>query len=123
MKNKYRFLNVRSVLHRILLIAVGLIGAILFFPVNLNNTHTCLCDKLIQSAGHTHMIPKPPNVSSNSPEASYLASSHGGHQMLNRYLVPYALLWWISLALVGWQVMVIRKKTIEKLVADDQPAK
>jgi hypothetical protein len=63
----------------------ALAGVILFFPINLSNEHTCLLDYIV------HAI-----VTASDVRAPH---SHPG-ELLGRYLVPYGILWWLSIIAV-----------------------
>ena len=70
----------------ILLISIGLIGSILFCPINLESGKTCLFHKLSGSnAVHVH--------------DQISALEHNHHKML-QYVLPFGLIWWFSIFLL-----------------------
>jgi len=82
-------------IHRFLVILlVGLLGCIMFFPFNFFNGQTCIVDRWLNS----NLI----SVTTVTYEAR-----------LHRYVVPYGLLWWGSIGLSALffnKVFVLRKE-------------
>ncbi len=71
-----------SVLGLIALTVVSLAGGVLFFPVKIDNADTCLFQH--------RFSPCAEQVDSTAGAATY-------DTLIHRYLIPYALLWWLSL--------------------------
>lgn len=70
----------------------ALFGAVVFFPVNIGNTYTCLFHRLVVGEA-AHSLPTA--------------------ALLDRYIVPFGLLWWSSLflsALTGYTLLKVRKR-------------
>ncbi len=83
-----------------------MLGAVLFFPLPLENHYTCLYHRLLQSE---QRVKAPEDESAgqrrqNRPldRDTQDAGVHEHHpQLLNHYLNGYAFLWWTSLLLLA----------------------
>lgn len=58
---------------------VAIAGLILFFPINFSGEHTCLLDYIVHAAAGTDVPHSHPS------------------QLLRQYIIPYGLLWWLSI--------------------------
>jgi hypothetical protein len=67
----------------IALTVVSLAGGVLFFPLKINNADTCLFQHKFSPCGATI-------DSTAGSDAVY-------DTLIRRYLIPYGLLWWLSL--------------------------
>lgn len=65
--------------------ALALAGMILFFPINVSGEHTCLLDYIVHAAAT--------GSDANAPH------THPS-ELLGHYLIPYGLLWWLSILVV-----------------------
>lgn len=87
----------------------GLLGIIIFFPVNISDTYTCLAHKLtVPSSSIYCEMPAKAKKSTAITKTSF----HEGdkHHLLSRYLIPFAFLWWGSIGLFLFQLKSIRAK-------------
>lgn len=76
-----------------LLVIVGLVGIILFFPARLCHQHTSLFEYLMTNC-----------------ERNSIAENSSATVLLRHYLFPYAFFWWLSIALaVSAIVYVVRQ--------------
>lgn len=97
---------------------LGLIGTVLFFPVNLGNRYTCLFHRLTSGAhpsAHeltTHRSEESPaGGESSAPGSSApVADEHHAHGILQHYVFTYGLLWWFSLLLTAAALFELRKR-------------
>jgi hypothetical protein len=69
----------------------------LFFPVNINDSYTCLSHRLLsQEKNHFSQ-----DEHSEFDAASiHRKKSVDSHHLVKTYLLPYALLWWVSIGIV-----------------------
>lgn len=95
-----------------LLILSGVVGTVLFFPINLGNEHTCLYHRIFSKENGIH--PSTPRYSSISGSNNQVSQDRSQEhlvqqkQLLDKYVIPYGLSWWGSLGLVGIGLLVIR---------------
>ncbi|MCK6619719.1 MAG: hypothetical protein HUU32_04545 [Calditrichaceae bacterium] len=82
----------------LLVLAAGIAGAVLFFPVNINNQYTCLYHRLF-SPGHSYTHSTGDDISQTQKE-----------DLLNRYLSPFGLLWWGSLLITALSIYGLRRQ-------------
>jgi len=89
------------------LLALSLTGIILFFPINIADTFTCL--------GHKYLVESVPDRETAAENLS--GDNHAGmikhpdkRQMVDEYIFPFALLWWISIAVFTIQFHYMKKK-------------
>ena len=69
------------------LTVLGLIGTVVFFPVNIGNHHTCLFHRFMDDSTYLS--------GTNMP-----GHSEGEHHLiLSAYLKSYAYFWWMSILL------------------------
>lgn len=83
----------------LLMLGIGIAGAVLFFPVNIQNRYTCLYHRLLfpeHSYSHSHKAAEHPE-NQVSRDSLY---DHLHDQLLRGYLKPFGLLWWGSLLIV-----------------------
>lgn len=87
---------VRKILREcgVMLIIIGLTGAIFFFPMKLNEGKTCLAQQYI--SGHRN-------------EVNHTIMDHD-HQLAQDYIIPYGFIWWSSLGLFSFGLYLTRKK-------------
>ena len=76
-----------------LIVGIGILGTIFFFPVNIHNQYTCLYHRLV------------------SPEHSY---SHSIDDILQEYISPFGLLWWGSLLLTAFGIYLWRRAAVSR---------
>ena len=76
-----------------LIVGIGILGTIFFFPVNIHNQYTCLYHRLV------------------SPEHSY---SHSIDDILQEYISPFGLLWWGSLLLMAFGIFLWRRAAVPR---------
>lgn len=77
---------------------IGLLGGILFFPVNLNDQYTCLYHRL-SGTEHVH----------DAVHHSEMLMGGGNHDLLDAYVASYAVYWWASLAVIAIAIILIKK--------------
>jgi len=104
-----------------LLLALGVAGGILFFPINLDNRYTCMYHQLRNRSSHPpghmmaahlresknqsviptmeHHMAMQMEEMKNAPYGYLLLWGEQDTRLLNRYLLPFGLLWWSSLAI------------------------
>lgn len=107
-----------------ILIGLGGLGAIFFFPVDINSRYTCLYHRIFCDDAHIHKIVEKDaqkeseiiqgefeqsdgqkdstNISSiiNSNSNNANSSMHFGSELLDNYIRQFALFWWSSLLLL-----------------------
>lgn len=94
------------------LVAVGLLGTVCFFPMNINSTYTCLFHQFFVEGIHDHSS----HIQSNSIEGKH---SHDS-PLLNYYLVRFGFLWWGSISLFVVGFYTIKKKSNISLIPQFQ---
>lgn len=83
-----------------LLLILSFAGFILFFPVHFSDDECCLGDTL-----------SPLNLQYTLSSASH----HGADDLLHRYVFPFGLFWWTSIALGFWSLkQLITQRTRKK---------
>ena len=90
-------------------IIFGVLGIILFFPYNFENTHTCLAHKYIGSNSPSCFEYSQGNKGSEHCNDS-VHNSRENHRLTSHYLYPFGFLWWASIGLVVLQVRNIKLK-------------
>lgn len=87
---------------------IGLAGIILFFPMNFNDTHTCLYNKYYCSYKN-RPCPKMSNPDELNEVHHAMNMNDRGSILLKKYIFPYGFLWWGSLTLFAGSVLFYRK--------------
>jgi len=72
----------------VLLLGIGILGAIFFFPMNINNQYTCLYHRLF------------------SPDHSY---AHAYDNIVQHYIASFGFLWWGSLTLIAVSIYALKR--------------
>lgn len=80
-----------------LLLFISIAGAVLFFPVNIQDQYTCLYHRLF-SPGHTFLHSAGDDISQTGKE-----------DLLHRYLSSFGLLWWGSLLLTSLSIYSLKR--------------
>ena len=91
------------------LIGIGMIGAVLFFPMKLDGIYTCLYHKIAYSENIVHQQPSQVEMIGSFYNYNRMMEYHHADQMLHRYLVPYGLQWWMSLIVLVFGIYYIKK--------------
>lgn len=86
----------KSVIVSILLISV--LGAIIFFPLNLKSGKTCLYHRMF--GGDEENLP------------GHVPYMERAHIMLSRYLTPFGYMWWLSLAILAVSIYYLKSSKI-----------
>ncbi len=96
----------------VVMIVLGALGIICFFPFNFNSQYTCLFHRLfteeVHSDGHDH------SKNSNSVESEIGSSDSHDSNLLNRYLVPFGFFWWASIGLFTTGIYLRKKYSASK---------
>jgi len=82
----------------IIFVILGLSGAVFFFPMKLDEGKTCLAQHYI---------------SVEASRMDHIMSDHG-HQLAQKYIIPYGLIWWSSLAMFAFGLYLTRKKGVKE---------
>jgi hypothetical protein len=77
------------------LVFIGLVGALFFFPMKLENGRTCLAHQYIRGEGF-------------HKEGDTMIAH--GHSLAREYILPYGLVWWMSIGLAVTGFYFLRKK-------------
>ncbi len=78
-----------------LLLVIGIAGSIFFFPMRIDVQRSCLMDSFINA---------------HAPMESHAGHSHTGMEaMAQKYILPYGLLWWLSLAITYMSIRRMAK--------------
>jgi len=98
------------------LMMMGLMGGILFFPVNIKNQYSCLYHCYLSPSRNevitfdlldTVEMVEPENIRTmSSLEERNLEDIQS--RLLANYLVPYGILWWLSLGLLIVVIYLLR---------------
>ena len=109
------FYNKRIVLPILL---SGILGAIFFFPVQMNGRYTCAYHRLFEAENPVAGISKDSN---RSIDAEYQTGEHEHSEspFLHRYLHNYAMLWWLSIVLIAFSIYGLRKNKELKNKTED----
>lgn len=76
-----------------LLLGIGILGTVFFFPINMNNQYTCLYHRMV-SPGHSY--------------------PHHPIDILQEYVTPFGLLWWGSLLLTALGIYLWRHAAVPR---------
>lgn len=91
-----------------LILLLGIAGAVLFFPVRIGGNHTCLYHRIIDA--HPSYYSGNGRLPTDTGHRDETAIDHS--ELLKHYLVPFGVLWWSSLSVVGVVVFVfVRRKS------------
>lgn len=93
-------------------ILIGAAGSVIFFPLKLSESHTCICHKMTcprdaccqKGAALSSEI----NRDANHQAMDKMSQQHH-NELINRYLVPFGLLWWGSLILLVSGICFFKK--------------
>lgn len=79
----------------LVLLAVGFLGVVFFFPVDINSRYTCLYHRLTEpvGGGHQHTTA----LHTHHPEDPEPAATG---DLLSNYIRQYAVFWWVSILLL-----------------------
>ena len=123
----------------LILLLVGVIGTILFFPLRIDNVYTCLYHrfahndmpqmmteyhlKMLKSAGYEKYYNHRNFAATGADEqmpgfvsmnGNCMRSEATGKRLISRYIFPFGFFWWGSLAILIIGFFLIRKKLILK---------
>jgi hypothetical protein len=83
----------------LILLGIGIIGGIFFFPINFNNQYTCLYHRIFAS-GHSYHL-------SSTDIGGFSKTVGENHEneieemmhtkLVTKYVLPFGIIWWISL--------------------------
>lgn len=95
----------------LLLLAIGLAGAVVFFPFNIENRYTCLYHRLLEPEhGIIHAGSAADGARSESVAGNGQFSTLDHHgDLLAGYLSPFGFAWWGSLALTAFAAYALRR--------------
>ena len=88
----------------IMALILGSLGTVLFCPIKMESGDTCLFHRILEK--ETKYIP------------DKISSMEKAHLMLRRYLVPFGLIWWLSLGVLLlslYQLKALKRKYEEQL--------
>ena len=107
------------------LLLVGLTGAVLFFPVNLNGRYTCLYHRAfcggIQRSNYSGDVCEMPDrnqpIGTVSDEGGRVAVTRSqnldaGSDLVHTYVHHFGFFWWTSLALMFGGLFLLRRARI-----------
>jgi hypothetical protein len=104
----------------LIMLGIGIVGVVFFFPMQINSRYTCLYHRLIQPDNLSVIKHKMPGYSGDSladpchPQSNNMASNQSNinHEksvtefhtsdLLNRYIHGYAWFWWGSILLLAF---------------------
>jgi hypothetical protein len=86
----------------IILVVIGLLGTVCFFPMDINSTYTCLFHQYFFDGVHDHSL----HVHNSSMEGM---QSHNS-PLLDYYIIRFGFLWWGSIAVFVLGLYAVRKK-------------
>ena len=82
----------------VLILAISVIGAVVFFPYKLENDFCCLAE-LWSKINHEHHSHTGDHVHAIDPS-----------ELVRRYVFPYGVFWWSSLGMGFWSLTYIIKE-------------
>ena len=102
---------------------VGILGSVLFFPLNINNRYTCLVHRLffhdhsytvftdsgskLTATEALDQIEKFKQSSQKAENEDFIQMMHDA--LLKCYLMPFGLLWWTSLLFLALSIYWLKK--------------
>lgn len=84
----------------IIFLAIGLLGGLLFFPIQIDETYTCFYHRIFDNDHPAHEHKLSQNMQS--------AHSHGS-DLVDIYVSGYGIFWWSSLIVVAYSIYRLRK--------------
>lgn len=82
----------------LILLGIGIVGGIFFFPVNFNNQYTCLYHRIF-APGHSYHLSNrmggTGKIVGENHENEIEEMMHS--ELVTKYILPFGLIWWISL--------------------------
>lgn len=88
----------RGMLLTLLLLSIGIMGAIFFFPINFNNQYTCLYHRIF-APEHSNQLSNemtgPDETVGKNQEDEIEEMMHS--ELVTKYVLPFGLMWWMSL--------------------------
>lgn len=101
----------------IILLGIGIIGAIFFFPINFDDQYTCLYHRIFAPEHHPSQIGQSA-VESGSHQ--HVGSQNSHSHLVGEYILPFGLIWWMSLMVVALAFWGLRRGRIHKRVVKDE---
>lgn len=94
----------------LLFIGWGILGSIMFFPVNLNGKHTCLSDRLLSYFSRS--LEENSFHQREDTYPKYNVNNHlsGNHLILQKYILPYGICWWVFLGILGTGIYLFKTR-------------
>ena len=96
----------------LILIMIGSVGAIFFFPLKIGDSHTCVCDKMICSnetcCQKRTNFGNENNSDMNHQVMEKMLNQHH-NELLDHYLIPFGFLWWSSLIILFSGLYFLKK--------------
>jgi len=91
-------MRIKSMTKIMVLLVIGMAGSILFFPMRINEQRSCLMDSFVNAG--------------TSAEFHADHDHTGMEVMAQKYIFPYGLLWWLSVAITYFSIRSLTKRKI-----------
>ena len=93
----------------LILLGIGIIGGIFFFPINFNNQYTCLYHRIF-APGHSYHLSNDigslgKTVKKNH-ENEIEEMMHS--EMVTKYVLSFGIIWWVSLIVAASAFFLLR---------------
>ena len=105
-----KFMRYQKITLTLILVTLGALGTALFFPLQLKESHTCLYHRIFapeEKQSEPAMLIYQSEVSL-AGTINTVASEHY-QKLLHRYLVPFGLLWWLSLSFLAVGIFLLKR--------------
>lgn len=94
----------KGIILTFILLGVGIVGAVFFFPINFDDQYTCLYHRIFAPEYH-HGFSKEPRLAGNAaPVGEYHKDEQNEmlhSDLVKKYILPFGIIWWISLIAIA----------------------
>jgi len=100
----------KGTLITLILLGVGIVGGVLFFPINFNNQYTCLYHRMF-APEHRHRLS---NQMMSGSSSIGKPQNEINEMLVTKYILPFGLIWWISLTIFALAFFWLRHETVKR---------
>ncbi len=98
-----KFRMKKGMLLTLILLSMGIIGGVLFFPINFDNQYTCLYNRVFAPKHHYELSNEMINSGTRVEEYYESEIDEMMHsELVRKYILPFGLVWWFSLVIIAF---------------------
>jgi hypothetical protein len=111
-KKSKNILERRGIFYLLILLSIGILGSIFFFPINFNNQYTCLYHRIFAPEHHNYEVMGTDDLVLSVKKNYENEEIHS--ELIKKYIVPFGFVWWSSLAIIVFAFFLLNKERQKK---------